>query len=397
MVSAFINLHDFSVTHHFFYRIFTRIAIATHYLNSVGGNLHCYVSSIAFSHSSFFGIFHTLIAHPAAFLNHQTSGFNFDSHVSQHALYQLEGSDRLTKLTAFFSVFNCAIESSLCQTYGYSAYERTSCVEGCHSNTEAFTFTAYAVSFRNNNVLKDNFASVGRTDTHFVFFFTNGQTRSVFRNDKRGQTTNTAGFTGVSKYQEHICDTCIGDKDFGTVQSVGAVFFIFFSAGGNATSIRTCARFGQSKSSQATFVENVAVHLFLFFGTSNQYRSGSQGVSSQGSCNTCTTFTQFFINSCDGDAVQARTAKFFGNDKVQKTHFVSAFNQTFTHVVLFVHFMNVRGNFLFYELSHHLYKFKLFFIQCKIHFALLNFSADIPLLYKFVLTIFQVFLRIFLQ
>ena len=354
--------------------------------------MHCYVSSIAFSHSSFFGIFHTLIAHPAAFLNHQASSFNFDSHVSQHALYQLEGSDRLTKLTAFFSIFNCAIESSLCQTYGNSAYERTSCVEGCHSNTEAFTFTAYAVSFRNNNVLEDNFASVGRTDTHFVFFFTNGQTRSVFRNDERGQTTDTAGFTGVSKYQEHVCDTCIGDEDFGTVQSVGTIFFIFFSAGGNATSVRTSTGFGQSKSSQATFVENVAVHLFLFFGTSNQYRCGSQGVSSQGSCNTCATFAQFFIDGSDRDAVQARSAVFFGNDKVQKTHFVSAFNQTFAHVVLFVHFVNIRGNFLFNEFSDHLHKFKLFFIQCKIHFALLKFFRGHSATLSVCFTIFQVFL-----
>ena len=234
--------------------------------------MHCYVSSIAFCHSSFFGEFHTLVAHPAAFLNQKTCGFNFHCHVSDHALYQLEGSDGLTKLTAFFCVFNCAIQSSLCDTYGYSANERTSAVQSVHCNTEAFAFATYAVSFGNNNVLQDNFAGVGRTDTHFVFFFTNGETRSVFRNDEAGQTTDTTGFTGVSKYQENICDTSVGDKNFGTIQSVGAIFFIFYSAGGYATSVRACTGFGQSKSSQAAVVENVAVHLFLFFSTSNKYR-----------------------------------------------------------------------------------------------------------------------------
>ena len=238
--------------------------------------------------------------------------------------------------------------------------------------------------------MEDKFASVGRTDTHFVFFFTNRQTRSVFRNDERGQTTDTAGFTGVSKNQEHISDTSIGDEDFGAVQSVGAFFFIFFCTGGNATSVRTSTGFGQSKSSQATFVENVAVHLFLFFGTSNQYRCGSQGVSSQRGCNTCAAFTQFFIDCCDGNAVQTRSAVFFGNDKVQETHFVSAFNQAFAHVVLFIHFVNIRGDFLFYELSHHLYKFKLFFVQFEIHNFLLKFLRLVRDFYWQGFTIFQV-------
>ena len=85
-------------------------------------------SSIAFSHSSFFGEFHALVTHPASLLNHEASSFNLHSHVSQHALNHLEGSNRLAELTALFSIFNSTIQSSLSDTYGNSANERTSAV-----------------------------------------------------------------------------------------------------------------------------------------------------------------------------------------------------------------------------------------------------------------------------
>lgn len=59
---------------------------------------------------------------------HEASSFNLHSHVSQHALNHLEGSNRLAELTALFSIFNSAIQSSLSDTYGNSANERTSAV-----------------------------------------------------------------------------------------------------------------------------------------------------------------------------------------------------------------------------------------------------------------------------
>ena len=294
-----------------------------------------------------------MVAHPASLLYQKTSGFNLHSHVSQHCLYHLEGSNGLAKLTALLSIFNSAIQRSLSNTNGYSANEGTSAVQGVHSNAEAFAFAAYAIGFRDNNVLQHQLAGVGGTNAHLVFFLANAKARGVLRNDEGSQATDAAGFAGVSKYQENLCQATIGDEHFGTVQSVGAILFILFCASGNATSITASAGLGQSKGSQTAIVQNIAVHFLLFVGASQQHGNSCQAVSSQGSSHASAALAQLFVNGSNGNAVQAGTIQLFGNDNIQKAHFVSLFHQAITPMVLFVHFCSIGSNFLFNKLPHH--------------------------------------------
>ena len=315
--------------------------------------MHCNVSSIAFSHSSFLGEFHALIAHPASLLYQKTSSFNLHSHVSQHCLYHLEGSNGLAKLTALLSIFNSAIQRSLSDTNGYSTNEGTSAVQGVHGNAEAFAFAANAIGFGDNNVLQHQLAGVGGTDTHLVFLFANAKARSVLRNDEGGQATDAAGFTGVSKYQENFSQATVGDEHLGAIQGIGAIFFILFCASRNATGITTSAGLGQSKGSQTAIVQNIAVHFLLFVGASQQHRYGCQAVCSQGSSNTGAALAQLFINGSNSNAVQAGAIQLFRNDNIKQAHFVGLFHQAITPMVLFVHFSSIGSNFLFNKLPHH--------------------------------------------
>ena len=153
--------------------------------------------------------------------------------------------------------------------------------------------------------MQNQLGSIGRTDAHFVFFFANGEARGVFRNDESSQTTDTAGFTGVSEYQENFCQTTVGDEHFGTVQSVGTLFLVVYSTGRNAACITACTGLGQCESSQTAVVQDIAIHFLLFVGACQQNRYSCQAVSSQRGCNTCAAFAQLFINGSNRNAVQA--------------------------------------------------------------------------------------------
>ena len=164
LVRAFVNLHDFCVTHVFFDRIFLDIAIAAHDLDCIGRDLHGYVGRVAFGNGRFAAEVHALVFHPAGAMDEETGSFDFHGHVGDHGLDHFKRSDGFAELDADFSIFAAGAESRFGNADGNGADERTGSVQGIHGDTEAMAFAAEAVFDRDEAVLEDEFRRVGSAD-----------------------------------------------------------------------------------------------------------------------------------------------------------------------------------------------------------------------------------------
>ena len=284
-------------------------------------------------------------------MDHQPGGFHFHSHIGNHGLDHLEGSDGLTELSSFPSIMGRNIQAGLGQTYGHSCHERTGAVQGVHGDAEALAFPAYPHGFRNHHIFQDQLTGIGRTDAHLVFFPAHTETGRPFRYDKGRQPADPAGFPGIGEHQEAVGDAPVGDEYLVPVQDV--MVPVFYGFGGYCPCIGAGARFRQSKSSQFARIQQVALVFFLFLIASQQNGVGSQGVGGNGGGDTSTALAQFFIDGRNGNAVQSGAAIFFRNNQIQQAHIPRLLENFRSCMVSPVHFFRVGNDFLVYEIFHH--------------------------------------------
>ena len=88
---------------------------------------------------------------------------------------------------------------------------------GVIREAEALAFFAEHIAFRNNAIFKDKFSGGRTADTHFLFFGADGESGSVFGNDKRGDTASTFALIGHRHDDISVSVTTVGDEDFGSV------------------------------------------------------------------------------------------------------------------------------------------------------------------------------------
>src|SRR5699024_6245154 len=180
----------------------------------------CCCTSQVFCHSCQVAVCAVCVFCACCFVYQQFHCFYFCCHVSQFELCVLHLTDFFAELFSFHYVFYAFVDGAFCQTQSLRSYTNTAAVQCLHCDLEALTFFAQQVFFRDSAVFKDQFACCATTDTHFSFFFTDGEAGCVFFYDKCGDTSCTFGF--ICHCDDYICISIasVCDEHFCAVQYI---------------------------------------------------------------------------------------------------------------------------------------------------------------------------------
>ena len=304
---------------------------------------------------------------------HQSSSINFCLAFSKFELCILIFTDGFATLFSFFNIFQCFINSTLCDTYGLSTDTDTTAAQSCHSDLVALTFFAQQVFFGNSYVFIDYFTVGSSSDTHTFDVGTNCQTFVASFYDESGHTFRTFGFVCQSEYDEDISKTGVCCEHLCTVQYIVVAIQCSFCT--YASSVCTSTGFCQTKAADlGTVNQRSQIFLFLFFCTKFiDTRAAKRCM--YGQCDTCGSinFGHFFHAQCVCQNVCTLTAIFSGIRNTERTDFLQ-FLQQFSRVFFFfVHVLCDGFNFCFSKFSEQLLLKHLSFCQFEIHLIFLLF------------------------
>src|SRR2546425_4359772 len=136
-----------------------------------------------------------------------------------------------------------------------------SLVECLDGNLVAFSKLTQNVSFGNAAILKHQFASAGRADAQFVFFFTDGKPWKIAFDEECGDSFVTLLRIDVGEHDKKICFDSVRNPQLAAVQNKMIAFIR--SPARESECVAAGARFRQRVSANHVFGESRKVFAFL--------------------------------------------------------------------------------------------------------------------------------------
>ena len=218
------------------------------------------------------------------------------------------------------------------------------------------------------DVLKDELASLGTADTHFMLDLADGKARIVDIHDESGDALVAELLIGHCKDDIGFCAACAGDKDLGAVDDVGAVLLLL---GDGLLSGGIGAGVGLGKAERAHFLtgDQGAEPLFLLLGSAIledgpsaqgcMRRKDTAGGTAEAGC--------LFNRDRVADRIAAGTAQLLGELDTQQAVFLELMYQIPRILLGCVGFCCNGLDLIHREFTAELLHHCLFFCQPKIH------------------------------
>ncbi len=148
----------------------TRDTHATQHLHGGVYHFKCRVGAEVFAHGRVARGNSAVIRFPCGFQQHVFHGVQFDRHVRELLLNQLETADRFTKLYALVGITRCVFKSAHCRTVVGQCDEEAFMVKLFFHTIEAITFPTEHVFLVQFNVIKGDFTAAIHAQTEFLQF-----------------------------------------------------------------------------------------------------------------------------------------------------------------------------------------------------------------------------------